>query len=55
MVGPPYTWHVSTTMRTLLSCYWSTTVPQVSLGVSPAVSVGVCYLVQVCGSDRHCS
>ncbi len=23
----PYTWHVATTGRPLLSCYWSTTVP----------------------------
>ncbi len=29
--------------------------PTGELGVSPAVSVGVCHLVQVCGSDRHCS
>ncbi len=34
----PLHWACSyTTRRTLLSCYWSTTVPQVSLGVSLAL------------------
>ena len=47
IAGPPYTGHASTTVRTLFSCYCTTTVPQVILGVSPAVLVGVCHLVQV--------
>ncbi len=58
IAGPPYTRHVSTTVRTLLSCYWSTIVPQVSLWVLVQLcqyNIGVCHLVQVCGSGRHCS